>query len=100
MKEKRSLVTCPGRDDKGGKCKMVVDDVAMLKILNPEEKAKYVDAMVQSFIDSNEAYKVLKKKRERGGEGRRGEKRGEEGGGGERRRKEEDKLNERGTLMF
>eukprot|EP00026_Physarum_polycephalum_P004292 Phypoly_transcript_04310.p1 GENE.Phypoly_transcript_04310~~Phypoly_transcript_04310.p1 ORF type:complete len:610 (+),score=129.03 Phypoly_transcript_04310:76-1830(+) len=57
VKEKHSLITCPGRDDKGGKCKMVVDDVAVLRLLNAEEKAKYLDAMVQSFIDANEAYK-------------------------------------------
>jgi hypothetical protein len=58
VKEKHSLITCPGRDDKGGKCKMAVDDSAVLLLLSPEEKAKYTDAMIQSFIDANESYKV------------------------------------------
>ena len=61
-------MTCPGRDSKGGKCKMVVDDKAVLQILSEEEKAKYLDAMVQSFIDANEAYKVRSRGRV-GGDG-------------------------------
>lgn len=40
---------------------MVVDDAAILRILTEEEKAKYTDAMVQSFIDANESYKVILK---------------------------------------
>lgn len=37
---------------------MVVDDGAILGMLADEEKSKYREAIVQSFIDCNESLKV------------------------------------------
>lgn len=53
VKEKRKLITCPGRTEKG-KCTLVVDDSTVTKLLDDKEsEQRYTDALVNSFVEDN-----------------------------------------------
>lgn len=59
IKENKPAINCPGRVEGGGTCKLILEDSVLLKMLQSEEdKQRYKDTIVKSFVECQESLKV------------------------------------------